>query len=202
VDWLTFIVELAKALGWPLAVVVMVVLLRRPLVTLIPTLRHLKYGDFEADFGETLEQAKKEADAANLPPAPEPRALLPGSTPSPFSSALALAQEAPRDAIFESWRVVERAVQRVLRARKIDADRAPIFTQVERLHREGLLPNEALSLIKDLRLLRYIAATYRHDEGVPNAEQAREFVILSQRLVRALEEGSPQSLPPSGGSQQ
>jgi hypothetical protein len=75
VDRLTFIIEMAKALGWPLALVVVVVLLRRSLVKLIPTLRHLKYGGFEADFGEKLDEAEQKADAAHLPAAEPPAAL-------------------------------------------------------------------------------------------------------------------------------
>ncbi len=144
-DWLTFLVELAKALGWPFAVVVLVFVLRQSLVKLIPTLRHLKYGDFEADFGEKLEEAEHKADAAHLPAA-EPTAAL----------------------------------------------------DVELIRQHNLLPPEAVSLLNDLRALRNVAVHPRDEGPPPTAEQAREFVLLSQRLVQALDANAARPLPEDG----
>jgi hypothetical protein len=213
VDPLTFIAELVKALGWPLAVVALVLLLRQPLVKLIPKLRRVKYGGFEFDFGEKLEEAEEKADAARLPPAVVVPPSIPPATEQPaltsadarflpFSSALALAEEAPRGAISESWRLIEGAIQRALRARNIDPDKMRFQKQVELLLRELLMSDEEASLLRDLRALRNVAVHYRGDDQGPTAAQAREFVLLSQRLVRALDERLQSLRPPRRSSQE
>ncbi len=207
-DWLTFLVELAKALGWPFAVVVLVFVLRQSLVKLIPTLRHLKYGDFEADFGEKLEEAEHKADAAHLPAA-EPTAALdadaetkalpePKGRSLPFSIAMSLATETPRAAILEGWLLIERGIIRALRARNINAESLPFRQQVELIRQHNLLPPEAVSLLNDLRALRNVAVHPRDEGPPPTAEQAREFVLLSQRLVQALDANAARPLPEDG----
>jgi len=46
-DTLTFISELIKAVAWPMTAIVLVVLLRKPIIELIPLLRKLKYKELE-----------------------------------------------------------------------------------------------------------------------------------------------------------
>ena len=69
-DGFTFTDGLVKSLAWPVAAVVMVLLLRHPLTKLIPLLRKLKYKDLEAEFSEKLDKVEKVA-AAILPATPE-----------------------------------------------------------------------------------------------------------------------------------
>jgi len=67
-DWLTFISNTIKAISWPTAVIILVIILRRPLVRLLLLLRRLKYKDLELDFGERLEELEDQAEKADLPP--------------------------------------------------------------------------------------------------------------------------------------
>ena len=50
-DLFSFIAEVVKALAWPGAVVFGLLVLRRPLLALVPTIRHLKVGELELEFG-------------------------------------------------------------------------------------------------------------------------------------------------------
>ncbi|MDB5321760.1 MAG: hypothetical protein JWN40_3391 [Phycisphaerales bacterium] len=61
-DGLTFTSELVKSLAWPAAALFIVVLLRNPLATLVPLLKKVKYGELEAEFGETVKELEKEAE--------------------------------------------------------------------------------------------------------------------------------------------
>lgn len=57
--WLTAITELVDALAWPVALVVVVVVLKHEVKDVIQRLSHLKYGEFEARFDAQI--AKTEA---------------------------------------------------------------------------------------------------------------------------------------------
>ena len=62
-DVLTFISEIIKALAWPLAVVTLVFLLRRPVIEVFPLLRRLKYKDIELEFAQEVSQLEAEVRA-------------------------------------------------------------------------------------------------------------------------------------------
>ena len=49
-DWMTFIVELSKALGWPLAFLAVVFSLKNHVTQMIPRLKKLKHKDTELEF--------------------------------------------------------------------------------------------------------------------------------------------------------
>jgi len=186
-DVRTFIAELAKALGWPVAVVIILLFLRPNLRTLVSLLRHVKYGELEADFGEKLEKAEDKAEAAHLPPAAEPVALPPGQSESPFLQLRALVGFSPRAAILESWLLVERALQKFLAARNIAPTKLLVHTQLAALQKEGVLPRGVVALINDLRELRNRAVHAPEGPG-PTVEQAHEYTVLSERVVRLLEQ--------------
>src|ERR1051325_10606277 len=71
-DHLTFVAETIKAVAWPVAAAVVLLSFRTPLVTLLNSLKSLKYGEIEAGFGERVRQAKEEALASmeNAPGSP------------------------------------------------------------------------------------------------------------------------------------
>ena len=59
-----FVVDFVRALAWPLAIVVIVVFLRRPIVDILMQLasglRRLRSGQSDADFDRTASQVKAE----------------------------------------------------------------------------------------------------------------------------------------------
>ncbi|MER3513447.1 MAG: hypothetical protein C4310_02805 [Chloroflexota bacterium] len=69
-DWLTFVTELIKALAWPITILIIIIVLRKPLANLIPTLQRLRYRDLEIEFGRSVQElaseAKKELPAAGV----------------------------------------------------------------------------------------------------------------------------------------
>jgi len=62
-DALTFISELIKAVAWPVTAIALVVLLRKPIVELIPLLRRLKYKELELEFAQEVSELKAEVEA-------------------------------------------------------------------------------------------------------------------------------------------
>ncbi len=61
-DKYTFIVELIKVLAWPVTVASSLILLRKPIVSLIPFMRKLKFKELEMEFSEQVQAMKSEAD--------------------------------------------------------------------------------------------------------------------------------------------
>lgn len=66
-DWITFIHNIIESLAWPLVVLIAVMILRQPLIKLLPNLRRAKYKDLELLFGEKLEELEARAEQAELP---------------------------------------------------------------------------------------------------------------------------------------
>ena len=61
-DKYTFISEMTKALAWPGTLIVVLLLLRKPLASLIPFMRKLKFKEFEMEFSEKIQALKSEAE--------------------------------------------------------------------------------------------------------------------------------------------
>ena len=57
-DWKTFFSNVIDSASWPLAIGVIIFLLKEPIGKLLSLLVKLKYKDFELEFRRTLEEAK------------------------------------------------------------------------------------------------------------------------------------------------
>lgn len=108
-DALQFIVEIVKALAWPVVFLVMFYALRGPFAALIPLIEELKYKDFVVKFRAALEQAKFEA----LPSAePEPQALEAmknGAFAQQRKDLYKAATLVPTAAVLQAWSILEEA---------------------------------------------------------------------------------------------
>jgi hypothetical protein len=103
-DVLTFISELIKAAAWPATAITLVVLLRKPIVELIPLLRRLKYKELELEFAQEVSELKAEVEAI----AREKGEEIP-SIATTSSNLINLVAFSTRAAIMESWLEVESA---------------------------------------------------------------------------------------------
>lgn len=101
-DWLTFAAEVIKALAWPLTVLIIFLVLRKPLSNLLPLLQRLRYKELEIDFGKRIQELAVEVKK-ELPDTPEAesRAL------QRKEQLEDLAQVSPRAAILEAWLELE-----------------------------------------------------------------------------------------------
>lgn len=124
-DEFTFIATLAQALAWPAVVLVLVLLLRKPLSDLIPSLRRLKYKEVEMEFSREIAELKARYQPA-LPkvlPVAKPKHQEPATETTPRNSEsqqlrhgsarrdelLQMVRFSKRVAIMEAWLEVEAA---------------------------------------------------------------------------------------------
>lgn len=101
-DVLTFISELTKALAWPLALVILVILLRKPIIEVFPSLRRLKYKEIEVEFAQEVSELKAEVEAIAEEKGEEAPSII-----STSSNLLNLVSYSTRAAIMEAWLEVE-----------------------------------------------------------------------------------------------
>ena len=104
-DTVTALVELTKALAWPLVTLAVFMLFRRPLLALIPGIKSLKFAGAEVTVASKVDEVKALAKA--IPP---PNVDETPATPESLSESERLyeiANLSPRAAISEAWRKVE-----------------------------------------------------------------------------------------------
>lgn len=181
VDWLTFIATLVQALAWPSTIVVGVLLLRRPLIQLLPQMRRLKYRDLEAEFGievQNIEARMREA---------LPDRVLEAVPGSENSSAARLLDVSPTAAVLEAWRGIESAAKNLIERShlSISYDGATPFKLIERvLASSHLMDQRKLRVFNDLRRFRNRVAHAESSEISRN--DAAEYVRLAESLVADL----------------
>src|SRR2546421_12403919 len=106
-DALSAIVELVKALAWPVSIFAIILLLRRAIQGLIGSIHEgrVKYKDLEFIFKRDLEQARQSIKVL------EPQALpaLRAPQETEITKLMSLAQFSPRAAVIEAWTRLEAA---------------------------------------------------------------------------------------------
>ena len=181
-SWLSFIAEIIKAVAWPLTVLGIFLVLRRPLTNLIPVLGRLKFKDFELDFGRRLAEVR--ADAETLPAARVGKPL-----PAGDDSLFHLAATAPRAAILEAWIRLEAAALAAARRKgstePVSRVRSPTRL-IEALEEFGVIDARQAAVFHELRSLRNSAAHALGFEPAPDS--ARDYVRLAARLEQSLDE--------------
>lgn len=173
-----FIIELLDKLVWPIAVIVLVLLLRQQIIRLLENLRSLKYKDLSLEFGQQLEEAKGEAEKAHLPQVSEDVA----KEKMEYYKELALIS--PRAVVLEAWLQVETAVEGVIRRR---ADKPRIFRpEAKMLLKLAELEEWEISILDDLRSIRN--RIVHQEDARLSKDQAIEYAHLALRLASKIRE--------------
>lgn len=180
------IAALTSALGWPLAVLVIVVLLRRPITAMLTDrpLRRVKAGPFEAEWDQALAQA--ETEVQGLPLATGPATADGGTLRDDLESE---ARTAPAVAVLEAFARVEQEL------RTIVADLTP--QHVSRMSAVALvrlgaqaerITPESVRAVEGISVLRNLSAHGAAREIT--TEQALEYLDLADAVLFALRSGT------------
>jgi len=187
-DWLTFIVGLARALAWPCTVLGIALVFRHQIALLLPDVSQLRYKDFEVQFGRKVATIKAEAEQAKLPSLPDeherPVRII-GPRKSEFGYLSELVEIAPKAAVMEAWREVERAVgdtakRLALPPAKMNRD------AVRQLIASGRIDATLVRIIDDLRNLRNTVAHTAEIEV--SLDDSEEYLKLALRVIGAIRE--------------
>jgi hypothetical protein len=183
---LQFIVEFVKALAWPVAIVVIVVFLRRPIVDILMQLasglRRLRAGQSDVEFDRIAGQAKAEltATVSAIP------TLGTGVAPIPVLLRFAArADDDPAAAITQSLGAVEAALRDLLGS---SGKLVPVGTgdptAIARFARDqGLVPESIVRAVDGVVTLRNSAAA---DPQRVTKDQAVKYLALVDALLFAI----------------
>jgi hypothetical protein len=211
VGWMNFVSQMTgHVLSWPVAVVLCVVVLKRPLGDLLGRLRAWKGFGQEADFdskivaaSEDIQDAVRQVEgkeAAEQIEGEPSRAPIP--TESPVESAfLWLLASTPsvevtsglaRGAIVGAWADFERSVGDAIRTwrsgtgREVQGSLSGLKL-VLALRESGLVSEKTIKAVTDMRAIRNSA---QHGDSEPTADQAQAVIIqlsmLRNLIVRQL----------------
>jgi hypothetical protein len=184
VTWLEFF----AATAWPIAVVLLGLLFRRPLTELVANLRHLKVGSLEV-FRD-LPQLPPTPQVPQLPAGAEvpPELTLAPPAPVPVDD---LARESSIGAVIAAWVRLEEAVYRAVARLGLESQGGPtrsIPSLLERLRKAGALDGETLSAMLKVREIRNRVV---HLVGeAPALEQADDYRDVVDELMRRLITGT------------
>jgi hypothetical protein len=182
---LQFIVEFVKALAWPVAIVAIVVFLRRPIVDILMQLasglRRLRAGQSDAEFDRIAGQAKAELTATVSASAGGQNAA---EVPVLLRFAAA-ADDDPAAAITQSFGSVEAALRDLLGS---SGKLVPVGTgdptAIARFARDqGLVPESIVRAVDAVVTLRNSAAA---DPQRVTRDQAVKFLGLVDALLFAI----------------
>jgi hypothetical protein len=183
---LQFIVEFVKALAWPVAIVAIVVFLRRPIVDILMQLasglRRLRAGQGDAEFDRIAGQAKAEltATVSAIP------TVGTGAAPIPVLLRFAAtADDDPAAAITQSLGAVDAALRDLLGS---SGKLVPVGTgdptAIARFARDqGLVPESIVRAVDSVVTLRNSAAA---DPQRVTKDQAVQYLALVDALLFAI----------------
>jgi hypothetical protein len=176
-----FVVDFVSALAWPLAIVVIVIFLRRPiadiLMQLASGLRRLRSGQSDAEFDRVAGQVKAELTATVS-------AAGPGSLPVLLRFA-AVTEDDPAAAIAQAFGSVEAALRDLLgSAGKLVPVGSGDPTAIARFARDqGLVPESVVRAVDGVVTLRNAAAA---DPARVTRDHAVKFLALTDALLFAI----------------
>jgi hypothetical protein len=181
-DWLTFIAQLISALAWPVTLLTVILVLRRPLIELYPTVRRLWFQGLELDFSRQIQALAFEARSQ----LPRLRGVLDAEEPLRVQW-LELAQFSPRAVVLESWIQLEKAAIEAGRRLGVNLKRVEMYSPLvlgQALEEAGALEGNTPTIFHQLRNLRNAAA--HASEFAFSPDSAIEYADLAARLTEYL----------------
>ena len=197
-DWISLIPPILDFLGsifststicvtscaWPISILILALLLRRPIMKVIPSITKLKAGNFEFEFSRRIEELEQEAERVELPDIDEFDFSIFGKQ---ASSIFRLADINPRSAILESWLMVETAISEVAIQYGFD-EQSNVYRSttylLKKLTDEDVLSKDIRNIVNRLRHLRN-QAVHEIDFDI-SSDQIYDYINLSLRVVRLL----------------
>jgi hypothetical protein len=176
---LTLILEVIRLLRWPMAIIVVIWLLRAPVLAFASRIRFRGFG-FEVDIERELEGATE-----------APRMTASGLADTPFQAIMNRAAASPAKAILESWFLVEAKLKQAAANEEL-ANSPPeqSLPRIMAILRRDLEVTQ-LTLDNVLRLWRIASAIA---EGVamqrPNAALAKRYVALAEAVYETFPEAT------------
>lgn len=179
---LTFLSSVIGSTAWPLALLILVLVFRKQIATILDKIKSVKWGDVEAVIERDIQEATTTASA--IEPAP---ADIADENKGRFLELTKMARSSPTGAIVEAWKDIEEAGRDLAESSGIAVSSVPsrpYFSLQALLAGNKLIPRAEVETFRELRMIRNRAAHIKDDQVT--VDQARQYVVLADRLVDAL----------------
>jgi hypothetical protein len=181
-DWKTFVSNLIDSLAWPVALGVMVWILKKPLTGLLSIVGRLKYKDFEIEFSRSVKDLVKKSEDAELP------SVMSGEEGErDFERLYTLAEVSPRSAIIEAWLKVENVAAEVIQKKGLaEFGRTPVgpLRLGKLLQKARILSNSEMEVFNKLRYLRNEAVHVEDAKFQPS--EVASYLDTAEAMARNL----------------
>ena len=176
----TFIAELAKAVAWPVAILVLGLMFKATINSLLGgvRLRRIKKGEWSADF----EAAAREVRAEQ--PSPKRRVPLPDQTWWLEAGTMRLVDSDPAAAIAQEWNKLEDRVNVI--AARVGVQQQLLPEVLRALVEKGVVQSATMDAILGLRNMRNLAVHAPAEKLT--AGQALEFIMMADATAWSLEQ--------------
>lgn len=180
-DWKAFIAAIVDSLVWPVVILSVLFLLRKPLADLLPFLSKLKYGDLELEFAGKIKALKEEVDKGVYP-------KIEGLDPTvefilKFTN---MARSNPKQAIIEASGEVDNVLIGAALEHEVPAPVVKgIFEGIAALHnleKKGVVKTEVTNLFERLLEIRNL----EFGQAATDKDLALDFVYTAARLIAYL----------------
>jgi len=171
---------MSRALAWPIALIVVSFLFKRPICRLLEGIRlsRITKGDWSADFAAAASEVRAEL------PTPVPDTLKPATTRQLSEETKLLVDIAPAAAISQTWNQLESRVAALAAGANISQKLLPEV--LRSLVDKGIIKPSVADSILGLRNMRNLAVHAPSDRLT--REQGREFITMVEAIMWALEQ--------------
>ena len=173
-DTLTFISNLIESVAWPLAILLIIFLMKDDLSRLLLNIKRFKHKDTEIDFEMAVHEVSQELEPDN------------NSMPEREPDDLTLLS--PRGSIIESWLRVEDSLRQFNERHGIEGkDKKPFRSShnVLQILDYDVLGKSTIVMLDKLRKLRN-EAVHLNDASI-TSESALEYRNMANRVIKIIE---------------
>ena len=187
--WLDFAASAIGSISWPLLIVGLALLFRKPIVKLIGRIKSAEAGGAKLEFGEEVQDLADNAQRIE-PADPE---VSKANDPR-LQELITMATASPTGAIVEAWKDVEAAARLLINRAKNHVTIATSASYNENMKRSvtalntsrmlmnlGLLPPAEMNTYEELRTLRNKVAHETDQQVTPLS--AAQYVRVADQLV-------------------
>ena len=187
-DSLTFISNIIKSLSWPTAIVIGIFVLRQQIIELLKVLgdriKTAKAGGFEVTFGERVDKLEDRLplnSAIKADTIEETKRII---DISDFSHL------PPPYIVSQAWLKLEQAIRDSVNPPKVSASQIsrplPQTTYLKIAREQGLLSDDEMPAVRDLRDLRNLAA-HSVDPGITLTDALRYHDVANDLVKKILQ---------------
>ncbi|NHN37199.1 hypothetical protein G8764_07850 [Pseudomaricurvus alcaniphilus] len=176
-DKLTFVSEIVKAIAWPVSAVIAMLILRKPIVELVPLMKKIKYKEIELEFSRDLMNLKAEVQLSSTKEMIKEEDI---ERDARMQNVLSLST---RSAIMEAWLELEASAIEAAVSLWDDSPTNALRNMHiigESLVRNGVLDSQQLKIFNKLRELRnksaHVAELYLSESD------AKEYIKMARNL--------------------